>query len=73
MLTKRISKINTAMDSIIDYQKYEREQENEYRHYQERLASSIFNMTMLEILLVLGSAGYSVYSLRKFFVKKHIM
>lgn len=58
---------------MIDYQKYEREQENLYRHYQERLSSSIFNMTCLEILLVIGSAGYSVWSLRKFFVKKHIL
>lgn len=73
MLTTRIKKINTAMDSIIDYQKYEREQENLYRHYQERLASSIFSMTIVEILLVMLSAGYSVYNLRKFFVKKHIM
>lgn len=30
-------------------------------------------MTIVEILLVLGSAAYSVYNLRKFFVKKHIM
>ena len=73
MLSKRIVKINAAMDQIIEYQKYEREQENLYRHYQERLASSIFSLTVIEILLVIGSAAYSVWSLRKFFVKKHIM
>ena len=73
VLTKRINKINTALDSILEYQTYEREQENLFRHYQERLASSIFNMTLLEIILVIASAGYSVWSLRKFFVKKHIM
>ena len=73
VLNKRIEKINTSLDTIIDYQKYEREQENLFRHYQERLASSIFNMTLLEILLVIASASYSVWSLRKFFVKKHIM
>ena len=33
VLTKRIQKINTALDSIIEYQKYEREQENLFRHY----------------------------------------
>ena len=31
VLNKRLHKINTAMDTIIDYQKYEREQENLYR------------------------------------------
>lgn len=73
VLTKRIKKIDNSLDSIIEYQKYEREQENLFRDYQGRLASSIFNMTMLEILLVCASAGYSVWSLRKFFVKKNIM
>lgn len=29
-------------------------------------------MTMLELLIVAASAGYSVWSLRKFFVKKAI-
>ena len=33
VLTKRINKINTALDSIIEYQKYEREQENLFRSY----------------------------------------
>ena len=73
VLSKRIKKINTSLDSIMDYQKYEREQENLFRDYQMRLSNSIFNMTLLEIILVCASAGYSVYSLRKFFVKKHIV
>lgn len=73
MLSKRVKKINTSLDSIMDYQKYEREQENLFRDYQMRLSNSIFNMTLLEIILVCASAGYSVYSLRKFFVKKHIV
>lgn len=72
VITKRINKVSKALDSVIAYQKYEHEQENLYRHYQERLASSIFNMTLLEITLVIASAAFSVYSLRKFFVKKHI-
>ena len=33
VLQKRINKINTALDSIIEYQKYEREQENLFRSY----------------------------------------
>ena len=33
VLTKRIKKIDTALDSIIEYQKYEREQENLFRDY----------------------------------------
>ena len=72
ILTKRIKKIDNSLDSIKEYQKYEREQENLYKEYSANLASSIFNMTMVEILLVIGSAAYSVWSLRAFFVKKHI-
>ena len=73
MLTKRINKINKSLDAILGYQKYEIRQENRYKWYQERLAESIFRMTCIEMFLVMASAGYSVYSLRKFFVKKHIM
>ena len=73
MLSKRIKKISTTIDTIIEYQAYLRGEENNYRSAQERLASSIFSLTIIEILLVMASAGYSVYSLRKFFVKKHIM
>ena len=73
VLENRIKKIDKALDSAIQFQQYEREQENNYKDYQSRLYSSIFNMTVLEILLVLASAAYSVHSLRKFFVKKHIM
>jgi hypothetical protein len=29
-------------------------------------------MNVLECLIVIGSAAYSVWNLRKFFVKKHI-
>ena len=73
MLSKRITKISTSINTIIDYQTYLRNEENSFRNQQERLASSIFSLTLIEILLVIGSAGYSVYSLRKFFVKKHIV
>ena len=72
ILTKRIKKIDNSLDSIKEYQKYEREQENLYKEYSASLASSIFNMTMIEIFLVIASAAYSVWSLRSFFVKKHI-
>ena len=72
VLHKRINKIDTSLDEIIQYQVYEREQELNYRHYQNSLYNNLFNLTVLEILMVLGSAGYSVFALRKFFVKKSI-
>jgi len=60
------------MDDIVNYQNFEREQENLFKDYQNSLYNSFFNMTVLEVVIVLASAGYSVWSLRKFFVKKHI-
>ena len=72
VLIKRIIKINTSLDAIVEYQKYERDMENLYRTMQESLGSSLFKMTCVEIILVIASASYSVWSLRKFFVKKNI-
>lgn len=60
------------MDDIINYQNYEREQENAFKDYQVQLYNSFWNLTMLEIVIVAVSAAYSVYSLRKFFKKKEI-
>ena len=73
VLIKRIMKINKSLDEIIDFQKYEREMEDLYRSMQESLTSKMFNMTLVEIFLVIASASYSVWSLRKFFVKKNIL
>ena len=33
VLNKRVEKINTSLDTIIDYQKYEREQEIVFKQY----------------------------------------
>lgn len=69
---RRITKINQVIDDILNYQNYEREQENLFKDYQRSLYNGFFNMNVLEMIIVAASAGYSVYSLRKFFVKKHI-
>lgn len=71
-LFRRVEKIQTVLDDIINYQNFEREQENRFKDLQRSLYNSFFNMTMLELLIVCATAGYSVYSLRKFFVKKAI-
>ena len=72
VLNKRIGKIDASLEDIIQYQNYEREQEGLYRYYQNSLYNNLWNLTALEIMMVSGSAAYSVYSLRKFFVKKSI-
>lgn len=71
-LFRRVEKIHTVLDDIINYQKFERDQENRFKDLQRSLYNSFFNMTMLELLIVCATAGYSVWSLRKFFVKKAI-
>lgn len=43
-----------------------------FKEYQRSLYDSFFRMNVLECLIVLAAAGYSVWSLRKFFVKKAI-
>ena len=72
VLYKRLDKIEESLETTAQYQQYEREKEAQYRELQTSLSSNIFNMTVLEIILVIGSAAFSVYSLRKFFVKRHI-
>ena len=72
VLYKRLDKIEESLETTEKYQAYEREKEVQYRELQTSLSSNIFNMTVLEIILVIGSAAFSVYSLRKFFVKRHI-
>jgi hypothetical protein len=71
-LFRRVEKIDTVLDDIINYQKFERQQEKRFLKLQRGLSSSFFNMTLLELLIVFATAGYSVWSLRKFFVKKAI-
>jgi len=71
-LQRRTSKIERIIDDIIGHQNYEREREADYKTNLESLNSSFFRLCLLQILVVLGSAAFSVVSLRKFFVKKHI-
>ena len=71
-LFRRVEKIQTVLEDIINYQNYEREQENRFKDLQRQLYNSFFNMTLLEMMIVAATAGYSVWSLRKFFVKKAI-
>ena len=71
-LFRRVEKIQTVLEDIINYQNYEREQENRFKDLQNQLYNSFFNMTLLEMMIVAATAGYSVWSLRKFFVKKAI-
>jgi hypothetical protein len=61
-----------VLEDIINYQNYEREQENHFKDLQNSLYNSFFRMTLLELIIVCATAGYSVWSLRKFFVKKAI-
>lgn len=60
------------LDDVVNYQNFEREQENNFKDLQNSLFNSFFRMTVLELLIVCATAGFSVWSLRKFFVKKAI-
>jgi len=71
-LFRRVDKIDAVLDDIINYQKFEVKQEIRFLNLQRGLSSSFFNMTLLELLIVFLTASYSVWSLRKFFVKKAI-
>ena len=71
-LLRRIEKIDESLNDILNFQEYEREQENIFREYQRSLYDSFFRMNVLECLIVIGAAAFSVWSLRKFFVKKSI-
>jgi len=51
---------------------YEREKEQDYTNRQGTLSSNFVLMVTFQIVVVIGSAVYTVMNLRKFFVKKHI-
>lgn len=71
-LLRRIEKIDEALNDIINFQNYEREQELVFKEYQVSLYDSFFRMNVLECIVVVLAAAYSVWSLRSFFVKKSI-
>ena len=43
-----------------------------YENNQRRLQSNFFWLSWLQIVIVVASAGFSVWNLKKFFVKKAI-
>ena len=71
-MLKRAAKVKSMTDEIIAYQQWSREKKQNFVERVYSLSSSFFNMMILQILIVIGSAGFSVMNLRKFFVKKHI-
>ena len=60
------------IDDIIAHQEMERTREIEYKKHLETLSSSFFNLIIVQMVIVLASAAFSVMNLRRFFVKKHI-
>eukprot|EP00347_Sterkiella_histriomuscorum_P018164 403346548 len=71
-LQRRVEKISKVIDDIIAHQDHEREREQDYKTKLQGLAGSFSNLVLVQILIVMGAAAYSVVNLRKFFVKKHI-
>jgi emp24/gp25L/p24 family/GOLD len=71
-LKTRMKKISSIVNEIIAHQQWEREKEAQFSDKLQSLASSFKNMVWLQILVVVGSAAFSVINLRRFFVFKHI-
>jgi hypothetical protein len=71
-MQKRAKKVLQLTDEIIAYQQWAREKKADFVERMRGLSSSFFNLMVLQILVVIGSAAFSVVNLRRFFVKKHI-
>ena len=71
-IRKRINKIYKKIIEIKQFQNYEREQEEMYEANQAKLASSFFWLSILQMAMVAASCVFSVWNLKKFFVKKAI-
>ena len=71
-IRRRINKIYKKILDIKQFQNYEREQEEMYEANQARLASNFFWLSLFQIIVVAASAAFSVWNLKKFFVKKAI-
>ena len=71
-MQKRAKKVLQLSDEIIAYQQWAREKKADFVERIRSLSSSFFNLMVLQILVVIGSAAFSVVNLRRFFVKKHI-
>ena len=51
---------------------FQQEQEEQYEARAAALSSNFFWLSVFQILTVIASAGYSVWNLKKYFVKKAI-
>ena len=71
-MQKRARKVTQMVEEIIAYQQWSREKKQDFVDRIRSLSSSFFNMVVLQIAIVIGSAAFSVVNLRRFFVKKHI-
>lgn len=71
-LKSRARKITKLADEMLAHQGWERQKENEFNQSLRSQASRYFGLVGLQIAVVVASAIFSVISLRKFFVRKHI-
>ena len=71
-MQKRAKKVYSMTEEIIAYQQWAREKKSDFVDRVRSLSSSFFNLMVLQILIVIGSAAFSVWNLRRFFVRKHI-
>ena len=71
-IRRRINKIYLKILDIKQFQNYEREQEEMYEANQAKLSSNFFWLSVFQIVVVAASSAYSVWNLKKFFVKKAI-
>ena len=71
-IRRRINKIYKKILDIKQFQNYEREQEEMYEANQAQLSNRFFYLSLFQIVIVAASSAYSVYNLKKFFVKKAI-
>ena len=71
-IRRRINRIYKQIIEIKQFQNYEREQEEMYESNQKGLSSSFFWLSVFQIIVVAASSAFSVWNLKKFFVKKAI-
>ena len=71
-LFRRVEKIMSTLEDIIRYQDYEIGAERRFEDLQRWLYNAFFNLTMIELFVVSLTAGYSVWTLRQFYVRKAI-
>lgn len=71
-LRARLEKLAQTVNDIIAHQQWDREKEAQYSENMRKLSTNFFNLVGLQMAIVVASAAFSVFSLRKFFVRKHI-